>query len=112
MEWSHPHSYKFYVVLALALAGLLGLALRFASAPSARSALLVALRAAALSVLVVILLNPVRLAELRRPGRKPGAAFLLDGSRSMGLEKPVNRIDAANRLIAQADLRIPLDRRP
>ena len=44
---------------------------------------------------------------MRRPGRQPGATFLIDGSRSMGLEQPVSRIDSADRIMEQAELRLP-----
>jgi uncharacterized membrane protein len=112
MEWSHSDSAGTYIALGLGLAGLLLLARRFAAAPSARGLVLTLLRGSALAILVVILLNPVRVSESRRPGRKPGAVLLVDNSRSMGLERPTRRIDEANRLIAEAEARLTPDRRP
>ena len=86
MSWSPFLDFRFYVVLGLGLAGLLALAQRLARAPSARTMGLVALRGLILSILIVILLNPIRTERELRPGPAPSAIFLLDGSRSMGLE--------------------------
>jgi len=88
MVWSHPHNGLFYLVLALGLVALLVCLFRFAVAPKARSNALLALRAAALGVLMLILLNPTRVREARHAGPTPGAVFLLDESRSMSLETP------------------------
>jgi len=110
--WSHPHDGRFYLALAVGLAGLVFLAFRFASAPSARSKTLLALRAAALGVLFLILLNPVRVEQVKRAGPAPMAVFLFDESRSMSLEAPVSRAQAVDRLIARSDALLPSNRRP
>jgi uncharacterized membrane protein len=73
---------------------------------------LLALRAASLSVLVLILLNPVRVQQVKRTGPQPTAVFLLDESRSMGLEAPTSRAQAVDRLIQRARALLPVDRRP
>src|ERR1017187_1769732 len=112
MVWSNPHNNLFFLVLALGLLGLLVLAFRFARAPKARSKALLALRACALGVLVLILLNPTRVREARRTGPTPGAVFLLDESRSMSLETPRSRAQSARDLIQQALERLPKDRLP
>ncbi len=41
----------------------------------------------------LILLDPVRTTETRIPGERPTAVYLVDGSRSMGLERPTTRLD-------------------
>jgi uncharacterized membrane protein len=112
MIWSNAHEGRFYVVLAIGLVGLLFLAFRFASAPTARSKSLVTLRAAALSVLVLILLNPVRVEQVKRAGPAPTAVFLIDGSRSMSLEAPVSRARAVDDLIRRSDALLSADRKP
>jgi len=112
MVWSHPFDGRFYVVLAAGLVGLLILAFRFASAPGARSNALLALRAAALGVLVLILLNPTRVKPTRHTGPEPAAVFLLDESRSMSLESPASRAQAVDRLIRSADALVEAGRRP
>ncbi len=94
MTWSPSFDGRFAVVLAVGLAGLLFLAFRLASAPSARSTTLLALRAAALGVLVLILLNPMRVQQVKLAGPAPTAVFLLDESRSMSLETPITRAQA------------------
>ena len=88
------------------------LAFRFASAPRARSKGLLALRAAALGVLVLILLDPVRVQTEKRAGPEPTAVFLLDQSRSMSLETPISRSQAVDQFISRADALLPSDRRP
>src|SRR5690349_2390216 len=112
MEWSPAHSTGYYVALALGLSALLLLARRLADAPTARSVVLLGLRAAALAVLLVILLDPVRVREARRPPQRPSAVLLFDESRSMGLERPVSRLDRARALLGQAEARLPADERP
>jgi uncharacterized membrane protein len=112
MVWSHPQSALFFLLLGLGLVVLLFLAFRLANAPSARSKALAALRASALGTLVLILLNPTRVQEARRTGPEPGAVFLIDKSRSMSLESPRSRSQAAQDLIQQAISQLPGNRRP
>ncbi len=112
MVWSNPHNGLFFILLTIGLLGALGLAFRLASAPNARSVVLVVLRAAAIGTLVLILLNPTRVQETRQTGPQPAAVFLLDESRSMGLEAPSSRAQAGNELIQQALYRLPPGRRP
>jgi len=112
MIWSYPHDGQFYLVLAVGLLGLLVLAFRFAASKSARSHVLLALRAAALGVLVLILLNPTRVDRVQHTGPQPRALYLLDESRSMSLESPTSRSQAAQQLIRRADDLVPADRRP
>jgi uncharacterized membrane protein len=112
MVWSHPHDGRLYLTLAVVLAGILVLASRLANAPSARSKVLLVLRALAVGVLVLILLNPVRVQETRYRGPEPAAVFLLDESRSMSLEKPFSRAQAVDRLIQNAEAMMPAQARP
>ena len=102
MTWSPLLDLRFYLVLVLALAGLLALAQRLARSPSARGLRLIALRGLSLSILILILLNPIRIDQEIRPGPPPTAIFLLDRSRSMGLEAPVSRSQAAAHVIERA----------
>ena len=97
MTWSPLLDIRFFVVLALALAGLLVLAHRLARGPGARGLGLILLRGLTLSILVLILLNPIQIERDLRPGPPPTAVFLLDGSRSMSLETPITRSEAAAR---------------
>ncbi len=112
MVWSHPHDGRFYLGLAVGLAGLLLLASRLASAPSARGKAIPALRASVLGLLVLILLNPTRVTRTGRPGPTPEAFFLLDESRSMSLETPASRAQAVNQLIKSAEALVPAGQRP
>ena len=112
MVWSYPQEGRFYVVLAAGLVCLLFLAFRFASAPTARSKVLVTLRAGAMGVVVLILLDPVRIEQLKRAGPAPTAVFLIDGSRSMSLEAPVSRARAVDDLIRRSDALLSADRKP
>jgi uncharacterized membrane protein len=112
MVWSNPYNGFSFILLAFGLVGALGLAFRLASAASARSKAVVALRAAAIGTLVLILLNPTRVQETRQTGPQPAAVFLLDKSRSMSLEAPSSRAQSAHELIQQALYRLPSGRRP
>ena len=91
MAFSYSDDIHFALVLVSVLTCLLFLAFRFASAPTARSKALVALRAGSLGMLILILLNPVRLLQVKRARPAPTAVFLIDRSRSMSLEAPVSR---------------------
>ena len=107
MAWSHPHDGRFFLALAMGLVGFLVLASRFARDSSARGIVLLVLRALALGVLVLILLNPVRVQETRHRGREPAAVFLLDESRSMSLELPRTRAESVDELIRKAEAGLP-----
>ena len=111
MTWSHPHDGRFYLVLALGLAGFLVVAWRLAAVPGARQSA-AGSPALALGVLVLILLNPVRINTTQYRGPEPAAIFLIDESRSMSLEKPVSRAQAVDRLIRGAEASIPAQSRP
>ena len=111
MEFSRSDPIGFALLVGTGLAVLLLLSRRSSRLPGARDGTLLALRAAALAVLVFILLDPVRLSETRQPGRKPEAIFLIDSSRSMGLEEPVSRLDQTLALIVDAESQVPEDRR-
>jgi hypothetical protein len=112
MVWSPSHDARLYLVLGVGLAGLLVLAFRFAGARNARSPALLALRALAVAVLFLILLNPTRVEHERHDGPRRPAVFLIDGSRSMSLESPMSRSEAARRLIDRAEGLLPSERRP
>ena len=112
MTWSPTLDGQSSPVLAAALAALVFVAFRFAPAAGARSGALVALRAAAVGVLVLILLNPSRVQEEKRAGPPPTAVFLLDESRSMSLEAPTSRAQAVEQIIRRSEQLLPPDRRP
>ncbi len=112
MVWSYPDFGQLYLVLAVGLAAVLILEFRFGATRNARSKALLALRAAAVGVLVLILLNPTREEHEKHPGPRPSALFLLDRSRSMSLESPTSRAQAADQIIRRAEGLVPADRRP
>jgi uncharacterized membrane protein len=112
MTWAHPIDGRLLVALVLTLAGLLVLASRLAVAASARGSLLILLRAASVSLVVMILLGPVRVETVRRPLAPPAMLFLFDASRSMSLETPVTRSQAAQELVRRALFLVPPERMP
>ncbi len=112
MEWSRPHAMEYAAALGLGLAGALLLARRAARSPDARSLVLVALRGSALAILVLILLDPVRVATTRVPGERPEAVFLYDGSRSMALERPTSRLGRVEGLASEARAAVAPGRLP
>jgi hypothetical protein len=67
---------------------------------------------AALAMLFVILLQPVRVTATRLPEQPPRAVYLVDRSRSMALEQPSSRLDQARRTITMAEAKLPVDSRP
>jgi uncharacterized membrane protein len=112
MTWAPSLDVRFSLALGLGLAGLLALSHRWARAAGARNAVLIGLRAATLSILILILLNPVRIARVTHPGPPPTAIFLFDSSRSMSLESPRSRSQAAEQFVRRADELWTADRRP
>src|SRR5262245_2508022 len=102
MTWSPTLDGQSSLVLAGALAALVFVAFRCAPAAGARSVALAALRAAAVGVLVLILLNPLRVQQEKRTGPPATAVFLLDESRSMSLEEPTSRAQAVDQLIRRS----------
>src|SRR5438105_2525109 len=112
MQWSTPYSPQFFILTGLVLVGLLLLARRLSLTPTARSWLLLLLRAATLGVLLFLLANPVEVSESRLPPKAPSAVFLVDGSRSMAFDRPVSRIEQTRQTIADAQRRLPPGRTP
>ena len=72
MTWSHPHDGRFYLVLALGLAGFLVVAWRLAAVPGAPRQSAAGSPPLALGVLVLILLNPVSRSIRPVPGSGTG----------------------------------------
>jgi uncharacterized membrane protein len=112
LEWSNPYTPGLFVLAGLVLAGLLLLARRLSLSPTAQSWPLLVLRAAVLGVLVCLLANPVDVSKNRLPPRLPSAVFLIDGSRSMALDRPISRIEQTRRTIADVQRRLPAGRAP
>jgi hypothetical protein len=112
MEWSRPYPIEFSLAVGLGLAGLLMLAWRVARSPDARSLVIVALRSSALVILILILLDPIRKVDTKIPGERPTAIYLIDGSRSMGLEHPSSRIDRVGKLQKEAEASLNLEQTP
>jgi uncharacterized membrane protein len=112
LQWSPPLPAAGYLGLALGLVFLILLARHWASSPTARSWLLLLLRAVVLAFLLAVLVNPVQVAESRLPPRPAEVAYLVDCSRSMALDRPVQRMAVVKQAIEQAQRRIPADRLP
>ena len=112
MSWSPFLDFRFYVVLALGLAGLLALAQRLARAPSARTMGLVALRGLILCILVVILLNPIRTeaASCVRGRRRPRSSC--STVRGVWAWKRRSRAARLPPRISRLERSMPRDRRP
>jgi len=65
-----------------------------------------------LGALLLILTDPARVTEEQLPPQRAAVAYLVDGSRSMALDRPSSRIDQARQAIYQAAAGIPEDRLP
>ena len=96
MVWSHPHRHPFLRSACTWPPGLSGpgVSARHGS-ESAKQGACSRCGLPPLGMLVLILLNPTRVQETRQTGPQPGAVFLLDRSRSMSLEAPESRAQAA-----------------
>jgi uncharacterized membrane protein len=112
MTWAPAFDVRFYLALALVLAGLMVLAQRFALVATAQGSVLYLLRIAVLSIVVFILLDPIRIDKVRRPGPLPTAVYLFDSSRSMSLETPLSRAQVVEEFLRRADELLTPDRRP
>ena len=107
MVWSFDHNFGVYLIVAAGLVALLAFDFGFGATRNARSEALAALRLMALATLLLILLNPSREEHQIRPGPQPTAVFLIDESRSMSLESPTSRSQAAQQLINRAAALVP-----
>src|SRR5271166_1800001 len=112
MEWSPSHTSTYYIALGAGLFTALLLARQFATVRTARSLILLGLRAAVLAILFVILLEPVRVTATRVPEQPPTVVYLVDRSRSMALEAPNSRLHQAQQMIQSAAAQLPADFRP
>jgi hypothetical protein len=112
MTWSHPYDTRFCLTFAAGLLALVFLAFRLGSRHSARSKSIIALRAAELAVLILIVLNPIKIERVERPGPLPSAIFLIDESRSMSLEAPNSRSEAVETMIRRGESMVPAERHP
>ena len=74
--------------------------------------MIIVLRSAAIGLVVLILLNPVRVEKVEYAGPPRSAIFLVDESRSMSLEAPLSRTQAVEQMIRRVDSLMRADRRP
>lgn len=91
MEWASPYSTWIYVFVALGVAGLVVAARAAAISPQLRRWLLFVPRCGVFALLLLVLLNPVRRHEQGLPDQPALVHFLIDGSRSMALDRPTTR---------------------
>jgi uncharacterized membrane protein len=101
-EWSPPYAGWIYLGLAPGLLALLLVAHFLARAPAARSWCLLLLRGGVLALLIVLLLNLTRVSEARLPARVPEVVYLVDGSRSMALDRPISRLNQVRQAIEES----------
>ncbi len=101
--WAQDRPVELALLLCAVVLALLVLARSSASAPAARSWILLFLRASVLAGLVLILLGPSRVREIREPGRDPSVVYLIDASRSMALGAPESRLEHVRRTIEETN---------
>src|SRR6266568_8323044 len=101
-DWSPPYVALIYVGLGLGLLVTLILARHLARAASAKSWLLLFLRAGVLGLLAALLVNPVRVRQNQLPPTVPEVTYLVDCSRSMALDQPFSRLDLVKDAIARS----------
>lgn len=105
-DWSSPYPAWIYLALGIGCFGLIVLARRLAISDRLRRWTLFIPRLIVLGILLSILLNPVRRQEHRLPAQPAQVQYLLDGSRSMGLEAPASRATRVQQVIGEADRRL------
>ncbi|HET6882033.1 MAG TPA: glutamine amidotransferase [Pirellulales bacterium] len=111
-EWSRPYPVWAYFLLAVALLGLIAAARRLAISDRLRSWTLFVPRLVVLALLLWVLLNPVRRQEHRLPSLPPQVHYLLDASRSMGLETPLSRATRVQQAIRETERKLPSSKHP
>jgi uncharacterized membrane protein len=103
LHWLPPYNAAVYVGLLAACAIVLWLARRWASSPLARSWHLILIRAAVLGMLIVLLMNPTEVKEIPSPPHPAEMVYLVDCSQSMGLDRPISRLDQVKETIRQSN---------
>ncbi len=103
LEWSSPYSGGLFLAVAAGMVALIVVARMMAISDRLRSWPLFVPRVLVLSLLLVVLLNPVRRREHRLPDQPAHALFLVDSSRSMALEQPQSRSQVVQQAIQEVD---------
>lgn len=102
IQWLPPYSATIYIGVLLACLLVIWLARRWATSPLAQGWLLMALRAVLLGLLIVLLLNPTEVTEIKAPPSPAEMVFLVDCSQSMGLDRPISRLEQVKRVLQQS----------
>ena len=102
MSFSSPYPAAVYALVLFGLVVLVVAARWLAISPALRNWLLFLPRSLALLVLLAIFTNPVHRSEQRLPPRPASAAFVVDCSRSMALDRPVSRIQRTQSVLQTA----------
>lgn len=110
IDWQPLYSTGVYLVLLIAIVGLLAVARWIAVSRKNRRLILMCLRGAIMAVLVVLLLNPLDRRETVLPPRPPSVALLIDCSQSMSLGVGTSRIEQVRQTIDQVSRGIKSDR--
>lgn len=102
MQWALAYHPSLYILAAVAAALLLYFARRSAISPNLRRLWFFIPRAIVLSLVLMILLNPVHESARQLPPTRPKVSCLIDSSRSMGLDRPTARIEGAKQIVFEA----------
>lgn len=103
IEWSGPYSAWVYASVGAGALALVIAARRLAISPRLRRWILLAPRCGVLGALLLVLLNPVRRHEQGLPDQPALVHYLIDGSRSMSLDRPLSRSAVAQQAIEQSE---------
>lgn len=102
-EWARPYPIWAYLLLAVGCLGLIAAARALAISDRLRSWTLFVPRLLVLALLIWVLLDPVRRQEHRLPSQPPQVDYLIDASRSMGLETPLSRATRVQQAIRETE---------
>ena len=112
VEWSPPYGAVVLAGAAIVLLMLVLLARRLARSQTARRWPLLVVRLGVVALLVGLLLNPVRVREIRLPPRLPSVAYLVDCSRSMALDSPASRLEQVKETLDESNRLLPATNPP
>ena len=102
MTWAMPYSPFVYVFAAVIVIALLYAARRSAISDGLRRLWFFVPRALVLAAVLAVLLHPVKESARELPPNRPQVSCLIDGSRSMGLDAPQQRMDLAKEFVFES----------
>lgn len=106
IEWARPYSAWLYLLVGAGMIVLVFVARRMAISPQLRRWLLFLPRCGVFAAVLLVLLNPVRRNEQGLPDQPALVHYLIDGSRSMALDRPMTRSATVQQVLEQSEIQL------